>query len=468
VAEIINEKTVFSLLEVTKSIQGILNDRYKTAFWVKADMNKLNFYKHSGHCYPELVEKKDGKIIAMLKAYMWKDDYRRINDRFVNVLHEPLKDGIKILFLAKISFEPAHGLSLWIVDIDPSYTMGDLEREKQATIRKLKSEGIFDKNKSLAAPLLPRRIAIISVETSKGYADFVKVIETNAWGYRFFLHLFPSLLQGDHAVQRIIEQLQKIKHVKHHFDVVAIIRGGGGEVGLSCFNAYLLAEAIALFPLPVITGIGHATNKTVTEMVAFADTITPTKLAEYLLQKFHAFAVPVGNAEKIISGKATQLLNEEKMKLGAEIKLFHSVTGNVLISNKNKITNLTQKLSTHAGFTLKNEKTSLEALKTTIAKGFAACCKAKQTAVAQWKERLQQQSLLKIKNALAEIAAVEKHVAGMNPENVLKRGYSITRMNGRTVTDLSQVEPGDVLRTTVHRGEIISVVKSTHKTIHNE
>ncbi|MDR1595274.1 MAG: exodeoxyribonuclease VII large subunit [Prevotellaceae bacterium] len=418
-AEKINDKTVFSLLEVTKSIQNTLNDRYKSSFWVKAEMNKLNFYKHSGHCYPELVEKKDGKVIALLKSYLWKDDYFRINAKFIETLHEPLKDGIKILFLAKITFDPSHGLSLWIMDIDPSYTLGDLEREKQETIYQLRSEGIFEKNKTLSLPLLPQRIAIISVETSKGYADFIKVIGTNSWGYKFFWCLFPSLLQGDNAVQSIIDQLERIRKVRHHFDVVAIIRGGGGDVGLSCFNTYLLSKTIALFPIPVITGIGHATNETVTEMISFANAITPTKLAEFLLQKFHNFSIPVQSAEKKIFEKTTRLLGEEKMKFAAETKLFRSVTDNIF--NMKKMT------------------------------------------VSQLKEKLQLQSLLMTKNALTEMTGIEKNVANMSPANVLKRGYSITLFNGKSVTGISQVKEGDILNTIVHEGNIVSIVNSTNK-----
>jgi exodeoxyribonuclease VII large subunit len=440
-SEKINDKTVFSLLEVTKSIQNTLNTRYKSSFWVKAEMNKLNFYKHSGHCYPELVEKKDGKVIALIKSYMWKDDYFRINDKFIDTLHEPLKDGIKILFQAKITFEPAHGLSLWIMDIDPGYTLGDLEREKQETIHLLISEKIFDKNKTLKLPLLPQRIAIISVETSKGYADFIKVIKTNSWGYKFFWRLFPSLLQGDGAVQSMITQLEKIKKVIHHFDVVAIIRGGGGDVGLSCFNAYKLSKAIATFPIPVITGIGHATNETVAEMIAFSNAITPTKLAEYLLQKFHNFSIPVRNAEKKIFERTMRLLSEEKMKFGAETKLFRSVTDNILISNKNDI------------------KTS----KINIVKGVTVFCNVKKVVISQLKDKLRLQSLLTTKNALTEMNGIEKNINNMSPVNVLKRGYSITLLNGKSVTDMSQVKNGDLINTVVHKGSIVSIVDSTNK-----
>jgi exodeoxyribonuclease VII large subunit len=463
-SEKINERTVFSLLEVTKSIQKTLTGRYTSSFWVKAEMNKLNFYKHSGHCYPELVEKKDGKIIAQMKSYIWKDDYFRITSQFIDALNEPLKDGIKILFQTKITFDPAHGLSLWIIDIDPSYTLGDLEREKQETISRLKIEGIFSKNKDLNIALLPQRIAVISVETSKGYADFLKIIETNSWGYKFFMYLFPSLLQGENAIQSIIEQLEKIRKVKHHFDVVAIIRGGGGDIGLSCFNSYKLARAIALFPIPVITGIGHATNETVTEMVAFSKEITPTKLAEYLLQRFRNFSIPVQSAQKKIIEKAARLLNEEKMKFKAEVKLFRSVTDNILISNNNAIANQVKTISSHAQFIFKNENECLKINNANIIKGVTIFCNTKENAIAQQEEKLQLQSLLKIKNSRMELNNIEKNVANMNPVNVLKRGYSITRLNGKSVKNISQVKSGDILSTVVHKGNIVSIVNSTHKT----
>ncbi len=418
--EKLNDKTIFSLVEVTRSIQKTLNDRYQSSFWVKAEMNKLNFYQHSGHCYPELVEKKGGKVIAQIKAHLWKDDYIRINNNFRSILKEPLKDGIKILFQAKISFDPAHGLALWIMDIDPGYTLGDLEREKQETIRRLKEEGIFSSNKTLPAPLLPQRIAIISVETSKGYADFLEVIETNSWSYRFFHLLFPSLLQGDQAVRSILAQLKRIKQVRHHFDVVAIIRGGGGDVGLSCYNNYQLAREIALFPLPVITGIGHATNETVTEMISFSNAITPTKLAEYLLQKFHNFSVPVQEAEQKIVDRSRRLLSEEKTKFQSEVKLFRSVTEHTLIAHRNEVSSTTRSLQHHVHFIFKM--------------------------------------------ASVEINNMEQHITNMSPESVLRRGYSITLLNGRAVKHIGQVRNGDIISTVVSDGTITSIVNATGKT----
>ncbi len=480
-AEVVNDRKVFSLLEVTQSIQRTIADRYKSSFWVKAELIKLNYYKHSGHCYPDLAEKKNGVVIAQMRANLWKDDFLRANKKFIEILKEPLKDGIKILFLAKISFEPSHGLALRILEIDPGYTLGDLEQEKLDAITKLKSEGVFDQNKRLALPLLPKRIAIISVETSKGYADFLSVIDKNPWNYRFFHFLFASVLQGENAVTGIISQLERIKKVVHHFDLVAIIRGGGGDVGLSCYNNYHLAKAIASFPLPVISGIGHATNETVAEMVSFTNAITPTKLAEYLIQKFHNFSVPVQHAEEILRDKCLRLLMDEKNKFQSEIKLFRSVTTNLFLKSRNKIDNETLSLDRQAINILKmnkekivdwskslisysrfmhgyqSQKISLMTLQ--LQKESNYFFRKKKESVEQVRFTLSDKILNRIKINKTEIAGIERNINNMDPVEVLKRGFSITRLNGKSVHLVNQVKSGDVIETRLSDGTIQSEVK---------
>src|SRR5699024_2379023 len=281
--------------------------------------------------YPDLVEKRKGKIVAEMRGNLWRSDFRRINTLFKKTLKEPLKDGIKILFLAKINFDPKYGLSLQILDIDPAFTLGDMEQERQQTISQLQEKNLFHKNKSLPLPLLPKRIAIISVETSKGLADFRKIIDQNTFGYNYFYFLFPSLLQGDNAVGSIMRALNRIRRVMKHFDIVAIIRGGGGDIGLSCYNDYELCKAIANFPLPVISGIGHATNETVTELVAHSNCITPTKTAEWLLQHFHDVAQPLKKGEEIIAHHSKLILKEKR-------SLFENLVQNFKSGTQNKIT----------------------------------------------------------------------------------------------------------------------------------
>ena len=456
--EKINDKTIFSLLEVTKSIKKTLEQRYSSAFWIKAEMNKLNHYSHSGHCFPEIIEKVDGKIVAQCKATLWRDDYQNINRNFLRILQEPLKDGIKILFLAKISFDPSFGLSLQIIDIDPQFTLGDLENEKRVTIKKLKEEGIYDLNKKLELPLLPQRLAIISVETSKGYGDFLNVIDNNTWNYKFFYLLFPSILQGDKAVTGIIAQLERIKKVIHHFDAVAIIRGGGGDVGLSCYNKYELAKAIALFPIPVITGIGHVTNETVCEMIAHTNTITPTKLAEYLLQKFHNFSVPIQKVKEKIADKSRRLLSEENTKLESELKLFRSITVNILNTNENRIKNASYAIQQQSQFIIKNnhEKLNVVQAKTRIATKFNL--NQLKVTVIQLQDKLELQPIQYLKNSELALENIEKNIQIMDPINVLKRGFSITYSNGKAVKDISQLEKGAKINTVLFNGTIKSTI----------
>ncbi len=436
--ETVNDKSVFTLLEVTRSIKKTISERYKDAYWIRAELNKLNYYKQSGHCFPELVEKQEGRVVAQMRSTIWSDDYIRINKKFLNVLNEPLKDGIKILFQAIISFEPTFGLSLHIRDIDPAYTLGDLEREKQDTIDKLRKENLFDKNKTLQLALLPQRIAIISDTTSKGYADFLKIIESNTRGYRFFHMLFPSLLQGGKAVPAMIHQLKRIQKVCKHFDAVAIIRGGGDDIGLSFLNNYQLTKEIAGFPIPVFTGIGHSTNETVSEMISFHNAITPTKLAEYFIQMFNNYYDPIERARELIIDKSRRLITEQTKQFKSETKLFQSVTTNMLQQNKNNLKIQVQSLLQQSIFRFRNEKQKHLQLYQKISSGT--------------------QNFLKSSNSDLENA--KKNIHNMSPENVLKRGYSITLLNGKSVKNAEDVKTGDILHTTLYQGIIKSVVEN--------
>jgi exodeoxyribonuclease VII large subunit len=417
--EISGNRTIFTLLEVLTGIKTVLTEHLSETFWIKAEMTRLHFYPQSGHCYPELVEKRSGKIIAQIKANLWKDDYLRIDQKFRQVLKEPLREGISILMQAKISFDPVYGLALRILDIDPSYSLGELEREKRETIEKLRKEGIFDANKRMKFPLLPQRIAIISVETSKGYADFIKVIDQNPWGYRFFHMLFPALLQGERAVETILGQLSRIRSVVQHFDVVTLIRGGGGEVGLSCYNDYGLTRAIALFPLPVLTGIGHATNETVTEMIAHRNAITPTELADFLIQQFHNCAVPLNDSQKKITDQTRRLILADRQKLMHITKYFRSVAMHMI--SRNRI--------------------SLEIQS----------------------EGIRKQPIQLIHNSTTALTNIIKSVSILSPANVLKRGYSITYLNGKSIRAIGNLATGDQVETIISDGTFSSTVQKISK-----
>ncbi len=452
---------VFSLLEITESIQRAFQKWYSGAYWIKAEMNKLNFYKYSGHCYPDLLERQDGKVVAQIRATLWNTDYNRINAMFLQVLKEPLKDGINILFLARVTFNPVHGLSLAILDIDPAYTLGDLEREKLETISRLKEEGNFDRNRHLPMALLPQRIAVISVETSKGLADFQKMIVGNNWGYRFFTMLFPALLQGDKAPDSIIGQLKRIRKVLHHFDAVAIVRGGGGDVGLASYNNYMLSRTVATFPIPVITGIGHSTNETVVEMVAHINAITPTNLAELLIQRFHNFAAPLQEANRTIVQNARQIISYEKQRLADQSRHFKSGTSRALMINHEIINGKLLQIRQNSKNLIRENSRQLAISSEGIRK-YPLLIIDRQT-----KQLFQQDIFLKknaiqyLKEKFAGLASVSKQVSLVHPENVLKRGYSITLFNGKSLTAPDSLAPGDEVETILFKGKLKSKILTT-------
>jgi len=466
--ETINQRKVFSLIEVTTSIRKTIEERYTSVFWVKAEMNKLNHYSHSGHCYPELVEKTNGKVIAQMKANVWKSDFDRINHNFLRVLKEPLKDGIKILFSATISFDSSHGLSLRILDIDPSFSLGELEREKQDTLERLRREGIFNSNKALKLPVLPQRIAIISVETSKGYSDFINVIENNQCGYKFFRLLFPSLLQGDKCIVSICNQLKRIKKIIKHFDVVAIIRGGGGDVGLSSYNNYELAKEIALFPIPVLTGIGHSTNETVAEMVSYKNAITPTELADFLIQKFHDFSVPIKKGEEIIVDRAKRILQDENLRFQNFMKYFRSVTNSKLLRSKVEIKSQSETILRQSRFLIKGKNQSLNGTKQEVLKAVATLLSTYKEHLTDLIEDIKSFPVRTLEIENGKVDAIEKNVRMLDPFNVLKRGFSITLYEGKALKSFTQVKPTDKITTLLADGRLESEVNTSGKSNTNE
>ncbi|WP_028295244.1 exodeoxyribonuclease VII large subunit [Olivibacter sitiensis] len=434
--EIVNNKTVFTLYEVARSVQKTIAERYGSLYWIKAEMNKLNYYKHSGHCYPELLEKRGGRVVSEMRAILWKGDYQQINARFMEMTGEPLKNGISILFQAAISYDPLYGMSLRIVDVDPAFTLGELEREKIETINKLKAEGIYHANKQVPFPLLPKRLAVISVETSKGLADFLKIIGQNPFGYRFQHDLFPALLQGEKAIASIAAQLKEIEKLRAHYDVVAIVRGGGGEVGLSCYNHYALAHAVASFPIPIITGIGHATNETVTEMVAYKNAITPSELADFLIQRFHQYAVPLQRAEERIAIRTKELLLYENRNLERLITSFRNESRYVVQQERRKLDQAKKLLWQQGKFLLASEWKLLE----------------------HGSGDMMRNVVWLLKEERVSLGQLEKMVGALSPSGVLKRGFSLTMKNGRAIFDAQDLVLGDDVETSLANGRFLSKV----------
>ena len=408
-------RRIFTLSKLTEAIENVINIHCSKVVWVKAEIVKLNYYQGTGHCYPDLVEKKNGKIIAELRGNIWKSNFDVINEKFRKILQEDLSDDMTVVVQATVTYHPVYGLALNILDIDPEYTLGELAKQKADAIKKLKEENLFFANKETFSPRLPKTIAVISVNSSKGYQDFINVIEENPYGYQFHQLLFPAVLQGERAVSTIVSQLKRIKKHARTFDAVAIIRGGGGEIGLSCYDNYVLAKAIASFPIPVLTGIGHSTNETVSELVSYKSFITPTKIAEFLLQEFNNFSMPLNENLVKIRTAVNLLFERQEKEISEASRSFGFLSNRIIDRSANRLEHLENALISESKAILRDEKNELKNL--------------------------------------------SKNIELLSPKNILKRGYSITRKDGRIIKDASKLKSGELVEIEFFEGKAVSKIE---------
>jgi exodeoxyribonuclease VII large subunit len=453
------ERKVFSLFELTKSIESVIGKAYQRSYWIRAEIAKLNFYPKSGHCYPDLVEKENGHTMAQIRATIWAGPFQSISRKFLEVTREPLSDGMKVLFLASVNFHPTHGLTLQISDIDPSFSLGEMARERNESIAKLKKEGLFDLNRGLPFPVLPQRIAIISVETSKGFHDFMQTIANNEGGFQLFTMLFPALLQGAGAITSIRQQLARIKKVIHHFDVVIIIRGGGGDVGLSSFDHYTLASAVASFSLPVITGIGHATNQTVVELVAHSNKITPTEVAYFLLERFQLFAERVDEAETYIMNFAENFLTQHNQELGLLADRMNSRTLSLMAGHHYRLNRSGLLLERELKSRAHQQKLHLKQLSDWLNGASRQLFARDRIAIQSFGQHLEKELPRFLSSATRQVELLEQKNQLLDPVNVLKRGFSITTRQGKSVRDAAQLKAGEEIETRLYNGKTVSVIK---------
>lgn len=411
-------KKVYSLYQLSKSIGNLFRGLSDQSFWVKAEILKLNYYQQSGHAYPDLVDKQQDKLRAQFNGVIWNTNFNSINAKFKRI-GEVLKDDMTIVAKVKINYHSVHGLSLNVLDIDTDYTLGELARQKQLSIKKLKEENLFDLNKRTSLPLLPKTIAVISVDSSKGYSDFVDVLEKNSKGFQFHSKLFPATLQGDKAVTSISAQLKIIRQYQNLFDAVAIVRGGGSEIGFSAYDNYNLAKQIAKCPIPVLTGIGHSTNLTVSELVSYKSFITPTKLAEFFIEQFLIL-------EQHLKESRTSIEKNAVNEIKANINTLHNLSSLFKINVINR---------------LRQESALL----------------------------LHQQSLLSkntfqlFKNQINSLEVFQQKLKLMDPKHTLRRGFSITTSNGKVVFIADALKKGDSIVTQFYKGQIESTVNKISK-----
>ena len=278
-----------TLLELQEKIRDSIESRLEKKYWVRGEISEIN-YQSNGHCYMDLIDRKadESQISARCQAIIWSTLFRMLRPFFESTTGQQLSKGMQVLVHAQVQYSPLYGLSLIISDIDPSYTVGEQELERQRTIARLREEGMFDMNSTLELTPLPRNLAIISSETAAGYRDFINHLHQNDYGFKFITELFPAPVQGNSASAGIIEAMDKVAARAGEFDMLLIIRGGGSVQDLICFDDYELAANIAQFPIPVLTGIGHDHDFHIADMVAHKSVKTPTAAADFLIDIFAA------------------------------------------------------------------------------------------------------------------------------------------------------------------------------------
>jgi len=427
----------YSLLELNQCIRQQLKNSMPGFYWVVAEINELHV-NSAGHCFMELIEKSqhDGQIIARARANIWAYHYRMLSPYFETVTGQRLGAGLKIMLQASVEFHELYGLSLQVTDVNPAFTIGDLAMQRQAVIQQLTDEGVIGMNRELELPLVPQRIAVISSETAAGYGDFINQLHNNPHGYTFHHTLFQAVMQGAEAEKSIIHALEQVFELESEFDVVVLIRGGGSQSDLNCFNSYQLAACIAQFPLPVITGIGHDRDETVADLVACIPLKTPTAVAEFLIHRAMSADKQLQEFARRLTDAAYIAIRQPADRLQRLSQRLLTIIHSHVREQDRKINALQIRLTNAAHALLLQKKQENHLLQTQL-------------------EKLTSATLSNHKN---KIARLEDKIHLLDPVNLLRRGYSITRANGKIVRNAKTLEKGQTIETTLPDGKIESVV----------
>jgi exodeoxyribonuclease VII large subunit len=426
----------YSLSELNTAIRETVELAFPEAVWVIAEISEVRG-NTKGHCYLELVEKKEDSVIAQMKANIWAYTYRNISHRFEMATGETFKKGMQILLSADVTFHEVYGLSLNIKDIDPTYSLGEMAKKKRETIERLKKEGLIDLNKTQSLPLVPQRIAVVSSSTAAGYGDFINHIENNPYGYRIYHELYQSLMQGRDAEESIISALSNIKGKTGLYDIVVIIRGGGSQVDLSCFDSYRLAAEVAKFPLPVITGIGHERDDTVVDLVAHTRMKTPTAVAGFIIDGCRTFEENFSDLERRLIHRTKDLMKEESHRLQSIVQSFARITGSRFHTEDKRL------------------HTAIHRLNNGTNRAVISC--SNRIAIDRNKLGSSVKSLLQTQ--ADRIKHLEQDIRLLDPVNVLKRGYSITCLNNKSIRRGTELSEWDIIQTKLYQGSIISRVE---------
>ena len=426
--------TLFELNNMVRSaVEGALRDEY----WVEAELSEAR--ESRGHCYMELVEKAPGSNTptARASAKCWRQTWALLRPYFENATGQTLHPGMKVLLQVYAQFHEAYGFSWIVTDIDPTYTIGDMARKRQEIIRRLKEEGVFDLNKELELPLFTQRIAVISSETAAGYGDFCNQLADNGHGYRFTTRLFPAVMQGEQVEQSIIAALNRINDEADSFDCAVIIRGGGATSDMSGFDTLALAENVANFPLPVITGIGHDRDESVLDMISHTSVKTPTAAAALLVSRLVAVEERIENCRERITRSVTATIGRESRRMAALSGRIPALFTIVKTRHEARISIFSERLKAAARQHVDRQSHRIDIM----AQGMTPAA-----------ARL-------VAKARHAVELLEQRAKALDPALLLRRGYSITLSHGRAVRDAASLRSGDEIETRLDKGIIKSTVK---------
>ena len=427
-----------TLYELNSMVRDVVELGMPASYWVEAELSEVR--ERSGHCYMELVQKDltGNSTVARASARCWRSTWASVRPGFEQVTGEHFRAGLKVLLQVHAQFHENFGFSWIVTDIDPAYTLGDMARRRQEIIRILKEEGVFDLNKELCLSLFASRIAVVSSESAAGYGDFCNQLDTNAYGFAFSVRLFPAVMQGERTEGSIISALDAINSEADDFDCVVIIRGGGAVSDLSAFDSLALAENVANFPLPVITGIGHERDESVLDMVANKRVKTPTAAAALLIENLKHTYDRIVQAQERISVSVSRRMDYERVRLervSGRIPVLFSL---VKTRQQARIDSLFARVGAAAGRIVAEERLRLDRLSVALA-----------PAVRQ---------RLSAENHRLELLG--QRISAVDPAILLRRGYSITLHNGRAVYSSDQLSDGDVIETRLAEGNVRSVVRN--------
>jgi exodeoxyribonuclease VII large subunit len=470
-----------TLLELNNSIRNALQDAFPETIWVVAEISELK-ENRTGHCYLELIEKDDltDEIKARARATIWSYSWRMIKPYFETTTGQPFTHGIKILAQVSVEFHPSFGLSLNIKDIDPTYTIGDLVRRRREIVRQLVEAGVMQMNKELELPLVPQRIAVISSATAAGYQDFVNQLENNPNGFYFRYTLYEAFMQGNEAVPSILNALNQIFEQEEQFDAVVIIRGGGATADLSCFDNFDLAYAVAQFPLPVITGIGHEKDDTIVDLVAHTRLKTPTAVAEFFISGAARFYDLILEKERFLVQIVTQLLDEEQERIDELADKFTDATSKYIHETRYKLQKKGQRLQQGVTRFTFNRHEELHHIRYRLSKKTTRFWQSRKDSLQRLSMQIRYSTILKveksgmaIKRKSAEFPKTirlwldknQKKILNnseklrlLDPQNILQRGFTISSQNGVILKSATQVSDKSDMETRFADGTVLSKI----------